>query len=73
MQIILLTISWKLVKKGDVEKITQIINSGIDINIEDKGGWTALHWAAFYCHYNVVKALIEAGADIDKISELIID
>jgi len=36
----------------------------IKINIQDKGGYTALHYTAGYGHLDVAKQLVTAGADL---------
>lgn len=35
------------VRLGDTRKVTQLINSGVNINHQDKAGWTVLHWWNF--------------------------
>jgi hypothetical protein len=41
-----------------------LIESGADVNIKDKSrGWTALHWASESANGEIVRLLIESGAD----------
>lgn len=35
------------------------------INARDRNGWTALHWASVYGYKDMVKFLLEAGADVE--------
>ena len=39
------------------------------MNHVDSNGLTALHWAALNGHLEVVKLLVESGADVDHVSE----
>jgi hypothetical protein len=51
-----------------IELAKTLINSpGIDINIQDKDGKTALMHACFWGNHELVKILLEAGADKDKV------
>mmetsp|Transcript_76038 Transcript_76038/g.152773 ORF Transcript_76038/g.152773 Transcript_76038/m.152773 type:complete len:268 (-) Transcript_76038:188-991(-) len=43
-----------------------LIAAGGDLNVKDKAQhWTALHWAMFKRHFNVMHILLSAGADPD--------
>lgn len=55
------------VKTGDVAIITELIQSGADVNQQDEQGWTPLNWAAGKGDLNIVKLLVEAGADVYKV------
>jgi ankyrin repeat protein len=52
-------------KRGDVREVERLIRIGIDLDIRDNWGWTALIWASFYNHGEVVKLLIEAGVNLN--------
>jgi ankyrin repeat protein len=48
---------------GDIAKVRQMLDRGVDPNAADSGGWTALHLAAGHGHLDVVRALLDRGAD----------
>jgi len=52
-------------RKGDLERVQQLLDSGADINQRDKTGFTALHWAAMANRKKVAVLLIQKGADIN--------
>lgn len=53
-------------KAGDLEKIKSIIESNRSrLMVQDKYGYTALHWSAIRAQWDVVKYLVEAGADVN--------
>ncbi|HNQ68361.1 MAG TPA: ankyrin repeat domain-containing protein [Bacteroidales bacterium] len=57
------------VKLGNVTKVQELIVSGVNLNHQDEYGYTALIWAASYSKPDMVKLLLEAGAD-DEITDV---
>ena len=58
-------------KKGDAEKVQELLDAGADVNHTKEGvkikGRTALYWAAREGHLEIVKALIDvSGVEVDK-------
>lgn len=49
--------------EGDLTHITQALDLGVDINLQDEREWTALHWASFRGDLPLVQHLIKRGAD----------
>ena len=56
----------KAADKGDVKKVSRFIKKGMDVNLSDDFGWTPLFRAAKKGHAEVVKLLLDAGAEVDK-------
>jgi len=52
-------------KMNDFDRVIKLIKSGVNINIRDDDGNTALIWAAFRKSCGILKELIAAGADLD--------
>lgn len=52
-------------RSGELERITQIIDSGVDINSKTEYGSTALFFACDRGHVEVVKYLLKNGAEVD--------
>ena len=56
-------------REGNVETVRQLIRDGeVTISNICHGDMTALHYAALYGNENVIKELLDAGADIDATS-----
>ena len=52
--------------KACLELITKLIDAGVNVNIKDGHGWTALFYAV--CHNGpiyIIRMLIDAGADVN--------
>ncbi|MFT9820949.1 ankyrin repeat domain-containing protein [Lysinibacillus sp. NPDC056185] len=56
--------------EGKDDIVNYLVNIGCNVNIKDASGLTALHFAAIYDRYNIVKVLIIRGAEIDAIDNL---
>ena len=52
---------------GDQLRVAELIKSGIDVNIKDESGKTALHHAALNGRAEVIKLLIDAGANVNEL------
>lgn len=52
---------------GDVRLVQELLEKGVDVNVtyDDEDGTNALMQAAAGSHAEVVKALLEAGAEVD--------
>ena len=48
-----------------LELITKLIDAGVDVNIKNIGGNTALNYAIWFKNYTVVRMLIDVGADVN--------
>uniref|UniRef100_A0A8C9W273 Euchromatic histone-lysine N-methyltransferase 2 n=1 Tax=Scleropages formosus TaxID=113540 RepID=A0A8C9W273_SCLFO len=52
-------------KLGNLEIVNLLLGTGqVDINAQDSGGWTPIIWAAEHRHINVIRALLNRGADV---------
>lgn len=50
---------------GDTERVQALLKQGIQCDVSDQEGHTALMFAAFNGHSEIVLSLLEAGAEID--------
>ena len=57
------------VKLGNITKVQELIAQGVDLNVQDEYGYTALIWASCYNKPDMVKLLLKAGAD-DEITDV---
>ncbi len=51
------------------QKIKLLLQSGVDVNVRDRDGWTALANAAARGHAEMVRVLLENGADASLVME----
>ena len=51
------------VAKGDIEKVKQLLNNGVDVN-KKSNGMQPIHYAARHNRVDIIKVLITAGSDI---------
>ena len=54
---------------GDVATCERLVKSGVPVDATDSDGVTALDWAVFYCKVDVVRKLIELGADVSHVDQ----
>lgn len=51
---------------GDIESVQGLISQHVNINAQNRiNGWSALHWACKRGHEDVVRVLLNNGADIN--------
>lgn len=55
-------------KVGDIDRVMELLRQGVNVDGEDPGGWTALHWAANRDEAGVTELLVSGGqADFEKL------
>ena len=59
----------QMVEIGDGEQLTEMIDRGVNVNIKDYDGNTAVAIAARSGHINCVNILIAAGADVNIVND----
>ena len=55
----------KAVKEGNIDWVTELLKDGARVDAKGEDGKTALIWAVDSRHTECVKALIDAGADLN--------
>ena len=55
----------KAAENGDLEGIKRALEGGEDVNVRGIHGWTALIWASWLGHMEIVRLLLGKGADVD--------
>ncbi|MEN6426655.1 MAG: ankyrin repeat domain-containing protein [Phycisphaerales bacterium] len=53
---------------GDLVGVQRLLSDGVDVNSRDREGYTALHHAARQAHQELVKLLIEKGAEVNVVA-----
>lgn len=54
----------------DADAVRTLLADGVDVNIRQADGATALHWAAYRDDLELTTILLEAGADVDAVNDL---
>ncbi len=57
-------------RNGDVGKVRKILREGVEVDVRDQLGWTALMYACAYNHLTVALVLLEMGADVNGTNKL---
>jgi len=52
-------------KNGDYQLVKKLLKTGVNLNVTDAIGWTALHMASFGGHTEIANFLIEKGIMVD--------
>jgi ankyrin repeat protein len=52
------------VKTGHLAKVEEALNAGADIHQQDEQGWTPLNWAAGKGNVEIVRLLLDRGAEV---------
>jgi ankyrin repeat protein len=53
------------VRNGNLKRVKELLNQGVNINARDQAGFTPLHAAAFARRLNVVQELLKRGAHVN--------
>lgn len=59
----------KAVRKGEIDKIQQLITDGANVSHKDEDDCTPLHYAVRAGHLHVIDELLRHGADIDAVDD----
>lgn len=60
----------KAARKGDKAELLRLLGKGVDVNIADNAGHTALMEACQYHHTSCVELLLSRGADVSRTTSL---
>jgi len=55
----------RAVSNGNTVRINKLLQRGVDVNVEDKDGWTPMHHAAKFGQLDAIKLLEKEGGDIN--------
>ena len=56
---------YRAARQGDLSAVARLVDAGAAVGWRDKDGWTALHGAARKGHRDIVRYLVEHGADVE--------
>ncbi|WUH89962.1 ankyrin repeat domain-containing protein [Streptomyces sp. NBC_00433] len=58
-----------LARQGDTAKLAAYIDAGVPANLANDSGDTLLMLAAYHCHADTVRSLLQRGAETDRAND----
>ncbi|KFA71406.1 hypothetical protein S40288_04315 [Stachybotrys chartarum IBT 40288] len=52
---------------GDIDRVVQLLNLGVDVNVTERWGWSALSMCAYGGHTAIARLLLDHGANLDNV------
>ncbi|KAJ7658970.1 hypothetical protein B0H17DRAFT_1096429 [Mycena rosella] len=52
---------------GDIDRVARLISLGMDVNVVDRWGWSALSMCGYGGHVAIARLLLDRGAKIDNV------
>ncbi|KAL0274200.1 UNVERIFIED_CONTAM: hypothetical protein PYX00_006680 [Menopon gallinae] len=59
---------WSAAQSNDLPKVLNFIKKGVNVNLTDKSGYTALHYASRNGHLEMCKLLLSHNADVNSLT-----
>ncbi|KAG0166354.1 hypothetical protein DFQ28_007382 [Apophysomyces sp. BC1034] len=56
---------WIAAGDGQLDRVKELVTSGVDVNSRDEFGYTAMHAAVSYSHADMINLLLSLGANVD--------
>lgn len=56
---------WAAARKGELASVKQLLAAGVDVDVRTRYGATALSFACDHGHFDVVRTLVDWGADVN--------
>ncbi|GAA5817264.1 hypothetical protein MFLAVUS_010807 [Mucor flavus] len=56
---------WVAAGDGQLDRVKELVETGVDVNSQDQFGYTAMHAAVSYSQIDIVKYLLEKGANVN--------
>ena len=53
------------IKAGNLRTVKQLLQNGMNVNCRHDFGWNALHVAVINGHRDIIKLLVDEGADVN--------
>jgi ankyrin repeat protein len=57
------------VRSGAIDRVRELLRTGVDVNGSQGDGATALHWAVHRSDLAATELLVRAGADVNRANE----
>lgn len=57
---------WTAASVGEVESLKELLLRGEEVNQQNRGGWTPLHFAAYIGHGRALSFLADSGAELER-------
>lgn len=58
-----------LARSGNADRLRDVLDAGVPVNLSTASGDTLLILAAYHVHAPVVKLLLERGADVERVND----